>query len=105
MACMRTSTLIYSLINAAGSLFCLFVCLGIVHLTKQAELDSYDGASGITFSFVVLPVFLLCLLFNACWGVKALIDIFHRRDYQASVALGVVAAIWMAFYMFVRLVA
>jgi hypothetical protein len=50
------------------------------------------------------PVLLVCFILDTIWGIKALVDIIRRRDYQASLALGAVAFVWVASFIIMRFV-
>ena len=101
---MKKSTIIFSTANLVGLLLFLFFTASIVNLAKDEQRDFYDGIDGVTFFCTAVPVLLVCLLLNVCWTIKALIDIFRRHDYQASIALGVVAGGWLVSFLIVKFV-
>jgi TRAP-type C4-dicarboxylate transport system permease small subunit len=101
---MKTSTILFSVANLMGLLLCAFFVSGIVKWARMEERDYHDASDGIAFFATVGPVLFVCFLLNTIWGVKALVDIFRRRDYQASLALGAVASVWIASFLMMRFV-
>jgi len=100
----RTSTIIFSAANLIGLFLILLSVAGICHLARMEQRDYYDAGDSIGFLVIAAPVLLVCLLLNVAWGIKALVDIFRHRSYQALVALGTVLAVWLVSYLVVRLV-
>jgi hypothetical protein len=96
---MKTSLRIYSIANAIGAILFFGVVAGICRRAKMEQRDYYDFGDSLTYILHAVPFFLLCLVFNALWGIRGLIDIFRRRRYQASVALGLVVAVWTALFL------
>jgi len=101
---MKKSTLIFSVANLVGLLLCALFVSRIVHLAKLEQRDYYGASDSFTFLGTAGPVLLLCLILNASWAIKALVDIFRRRDYQASLALAAVAVVWAASFVIMRFV-
>jgi hypothetical protein len=95
---LKPSLLIYLIVNfIILFLYCHYV-LAISEEAKSEHRNYYDGVNGITYFCTGSPVFLLCLLFNIMWVIKALVDIFRRRDYSAAAVLGVVVVVWAVSY-------
>ncbi|MGD1087530.1 MAG: hypothetical protein ABR955_02240 [Verrucomicrobiota bacterium] len=92
----RPVFLIFFISNCIG-LFLYFVFdINISDSAHEEQRDYYDGVDGITYFCTAVPVLAVCFLVNVAWGIKALRDIFRRKDYHAFVAGGVVAALWAA---------
>ena len=96
---MKKIPLIYSVTNLIGLLFFFCFFVSAANFAKIEQRDYYDFGDSLNFILIGLPVLLVCFLVNTCWGIKALIDVFRRRDYRASVAFAVVAAAWAMLYL------
>jgi hypothetical protein len=101
---MKTSTIIFSAANLIGLLLCVLLVGSIVHLAKMEQRDYYDASDSFTFLGNAGPVLLVCFILDTLWGIKALVDIIRRRDYQASLALGAVVVVWAASFVIMRFV-
>ena len=99
---MKTSTIIFSVANLIGLLLCVMFVGSIVHLAKMEQRDYYDASDSFTFLGTAGPVFFGCFILDTVWGIKALVDIIRRRDYQASFALGAVAVVWAVSFVIMR---
>lgn len=92
----KLAFVIYFIVNLIG-LFCYFVFdTNISTLAHEEQRDYYDGIDGISYFCTAIPVLLSCLMVNACWGIKALIDIIRRKDFRALIAGTLMATIWGA---------
>jgi hypothetical protein len=90
----------YILANLIG-LFLYFIFVdNICNFAKSEGRGFYDFFDSVTYTFTALPVFGFCLLINIFWGIKALINIFRRKAYQAFVVGVVIAALWAANFWF-----
>jgi hypothetical protein len=90
----------YIIANLTG-LFLYFIFVDdICNFAKTEQRGFYDFGDSLQYIFTGLPVLLLCLLINILWGIKALINIFRRRDYHAFVVGVVIAALWAANFWF-----
>jgi hypothetical protein len=101
---MKTSTIIFSVANLIGLLLCVIFVGSMVHLVRMEQRDYYDASDSFTFLATVGPVLLVCFILDIVWGIKALVDIIRRQDYQASLALGAVAVVWAASFVMMRFV-
>lgn len=100
----KPALVIYISANLIGFLLFLVSVSAICHTAKMEQRDYYDFGDSLNFILTGLPVFLLCLLFNIAWGLKALIDVFHHRNYQAAMASVVLVAVWVATILIVRMI-
>lgn len=90
----------YFLANLAGAILIFY----FYHRIVQMEPGGYDdGISFMTFYWKVFPILQLYFFINALWGIKALIDVFKRRDFRALIAFGIVFAVWAASLLATRL--
>ena len=101
---MKTSAILFSAANLMGLFLCAFFVSSIVKLARMEGRGYHDASDSFTFIATAGPVLFVCLLLNTIWGIKALVDIFRRRDYQASLALGAVACVWIASFLIMRFV-
>jgi hypothetical protein len=101
---MKTSTIIFSVANLIGLLLCVMFVGSIVQLAKMEQRDYYDASDSFTFLGTAGPILVVCFIFDTILGIKALVDIIRRRDYQASLALGAVAVVWVASFIIMRFV-
>lgn len=99
---MKISTIIFSVINFIGVIFYVSVVCGIVHQAKMEQRDYYDAGDSISFLANAGPVLLACFILNVSWGIKGLVDIVWRRNYQALLALTGVAVMWVGFFEIMR---
>lgn len=102
---MKRSTCAYLVANLVGLLLCVLFVTWIIQTARIERRDNYDFGDSLNFLLTAVPVFLLSLLLNMGWGVKALIDICRRQDYRASLALAGVTAVWASSYLALRLMA
>ena len=68
----------------------------ISDLARMEQRDYYDGVDGVTYSCTAVPVLLVFFVINLLWGIKALVDILRRKEYQALMELILIAACWAA---------
>jgi hypothetical protein len=86
----------YVLTNLIGIFLYFLFDSNISNFAKWEGRGYYEFGDSIKYIFTAFPVFLLCLLINILWGIKALIDIFRRKNFHAFVAGVVIAALWVA---------
>jgi hypothetical protein len=90
----KKSTVILSAANLVGV---LIIFGSVASICQQAKIEQgiyYDAGDSFEFLATAMPILFICLLLDAGWGIKASVDIYRRKDYQASIALAVVASIW-----------
>jgi hypothetical protein len=90
----------YILVNLIGLFLYFLFDSNISDLARTEQRDYYDGIDGVTYFSTALPVLVLFILLNMLWGIKALIDIFRRKSYDALVAGMVVTVLWAANFVF-----
>ena len=87
----------YLLANLAGAILITHYYHSIIQMVPQEKGGYYvDGISFMEFYWKTFPVFSLFFFINALWGIKALIDVFKRRNFRALIALGIAFAVWAA---------
>jgi hypothetical protein len=101
---MKKSTLIFAVTNLVGMIFIFLFCVSTANFAKMEERDYYDFGDSLSIILIALPVLLVCFVVNACWGIKALIGFFRRRDYRGCVPFAVVMAAWALIYLICMLV-
>ncbi len=101
---LKTSDILFSVANLIGLFLSAFLVSGIVKWARMEERDYHDASDSIAFIATAGPVLFVCFLLNTIWGIKALVDIFRRRNYQASLGLGAVACVWIASFLMMRFV-
>jgi len=85
-------------------LFLIFVFVNsIFQMEKQEERSYSDFGDSLQFLVTVVPVFLACQIYSLIWGIKAILEILRRRDYQAAVVCGCVTAAWLGMIEIMRL--
>lgn len=99
---MRNSTLAYVAVNVVGMALFLLFNFSIRGTIKSEGRDYADAGDGIHFTMTAGPVFLACLVYGFIWGIKSLLDIDRRRNFQALIALLSVAAAWIALILILR---
>ena len=99
----RPLAVIYLAINAA----CAAVVFQAAHrVTAQMAIEQRtlsDSVDGITFFAAAAPAFLVALLTNAAWVVKALVDLWRRRGHEGILWIGGGVVIWGASILAARL--
>src|ERR1041385_1707452 len=100
--CMKKSAIIFSAANLIGLLLCLVFVVCISQQAKLEQRNYYDFGDSLNIILMALPIFILCFLLNVFWGIKALVEIFRRRDYQSALACVVVMGIWMVAILILR---
>ena len=101
---LKTSDILFSMANLIGLILCALFVGNIVRLARMEERDYNDGSDSIYFIATAGPVLFVCLILNTVWGIKALVDIFRRRDYHASLVLGAVTCVWIAPFLIMKFV-
>jgi hypothetical protein len=96
---MKKSTLIFIVTNLVGMIVIFFFCVSTANFAKTEQRDYYDFGDSLSVILIALPVLLVCFVVDACWGIKALIGIFRRRDYRGSAPFAVVVAAWALLYL------
>ena len=94
---------IYFLANVIGALLTFYFAHGIVAFAKAEHRTYFDASDSFTFLGETWVIFLAALLVNAIWLVRAVIDIFKRRDLHASAWFGAMVVVWVAAFIAIRL--
>ena len=94
---------IYFLVNVIGALLIFYFAHSIVAFAKAEHRMYFDASDSFTFIGKTWSIFLVALLVNAIWLVRAVIDIFKRRGLQASAWFGAVLAVWTVAFIAIRL--
>ena|ERR1700722_3240664 len=98
----RLWTTFYLGANLIGIVLYLLFVSAICNTAKMEERDYYDFGDSLNYILTALPVYLLCLLLNVLWGLKALKEILQRRDFHSAVACVVAVALWVTAKLIVR---
>ena len=96
---MKKSTIIFTAINLVGMIYIFLFCVSTANFAKMEHRDYYDFGDSLSIILFAFPALLICLVVNACWGIKALIGILRRRDYRGSAPFAVVVAAWALLYL------
>lgn len=91
---MKKSTVIFSAANLVGMVIIWHAVVSICQEAKLEHRDYYDAGDSFDFLATAMPVLFVCFLLDAGWGIKALVDVFRHKSYQAIVALSVFAFVW-----------
>ena len=96
---MKKSKLIFIVTNLVGMIYIFLFYVSTANFAEMEQRDYYDFGDSLSFIIYALPVLLVCFVVNACWGIKALIGIFRRRDYRGSAPFAVVVSAWALLYL------
>ncbi len=78
----------------------VFQIEALAHLEQR---DYGDASDSITFLATAAPVFLACAACALFWGVKAMVEIFRRKDFESLKAFVAILIAWIAFPLTLRL--
>ena len=94
---------IYFVANVFGALLTFYFAHNIVAFAKAEHRLYFDASDSFTFLGETWLILLVVFFVNAIWLVRALIDIFKRRSFQASAWFGIVVVVWVATFIAIRL--
>ena len=98
----RFLPVIYLSVNLACVLVVLYVGHHVASLMVAEERTESDGVDSITFVVMSAPAFGIALLANIVWGIKAIYDVWKRRNYRPVVWLAGSVVTWVAAFLGAR---
>ncbi|HTV48386.1 MAG TPA: hypothetical protein VMG59_08075 [Phycisphaerae bacterium] len=87
--------IIYVVVNFLAMLWCFYWLLSSDNEARMIGEDGLDFGLIVRNGCLVLPVYLICILINFIWGIKALFDLLGHRGYHAALGWLVVAVAWV----------